>query len=192
MRPGSSLGQVNCCQLGLQLVSSMQAGETRGFFMTLADQASDGERLVGFVAVFAVICYGVARYLKTWSRRPLAPNPWDGEINADVMEDNGIPICHRCLAPHDPLANFCRDCGAPVGEYTNWLPYPYLFAVGHTLRIGTSDTFHRSPLTIAGFILLSVAEYTVFAPFYWLRLFLNIRDAHPSRPPANEFPGSKS
>jgi hypothetical protein len=160
--------------------------------MNLISQTSEAERLVGFLAVLGIVCYCFVRYLKAVSNRPLPPDPWNEQVSADLAEDNGSPICHRCLAPHDPLANFCADCGAPVGEYTNWLPYPYLFAVGHTLRIGTSGTFRRSPLTVGGFFLLSIAEYAVFAPVYWLRFLLNIPKDRPFDPPESETPVSKS
>ena len=162
--------------------------------MTLTGQTSDAERLVGFVAILGIVCFCVVRYLSALSRRPLAPNPWDEEINAALSNGDGVPICHRCLAPHDELTNFCANCGAPVGEYTNWLPYPYLFAVGHTLRIGTSGTFRRSPLTIAGFMLLAVVEYAVFAPVYWARFFFNISNSPGSESPASasDPPGGES
>jgi hypothetical protein len=158
--------------------------------MDLTSQTFEGERLVGILAVLGVIGYFFVRFLKAVLSRPLRPDPWDEQVSADLAEGNGIPICHRCLAPHGPLQNFCADCGAPVGEYTNWLPYPYLFSLGHTLRIGTSDTFRRSPLTVAGFILLSLVEYAVLAPFYWIRLFLNISHQHSSAPPADEISGT--
>jgi hypothetical protein len=159
--------------------------------MTLTGQTSDVERLVGLLAVLGLVCYFVVRCLKSVLNRPLPPDPWDEQVSADLAEGNGTPICHRCLTPHDPLQNFCADCGAPVGKYTHWLPYPYLFALGHTLRIGTSGTFRRSPLTIAGFIILSLAEYAVFAPVYWLRFFLNSSNEPASHSPESETPGSK-
>jgi hypothetical protein len=55
-----------------------------------------------------------------------------------------------------------------VGQYTNWLPFPYLFSVGHALRIGTSGEFRRSPLTVIGFMLFGLAEYALFVPIYWI------------------------
>lgn len=147
-------------------------------------QTSEAQRLVGFLAIAGLVCYFLVRYLKRWlSRPPLLPDPWDDQVSADLAAGKGAPICHRCLVPHDPLINFCSACGAPVGQYTNWMPYPYLFTVGHTLRIGTSGTFRRSPLTIGGFILLAFAEYAMFAPIYWLRMFLNISNEHLSSPP---------
>ena len=160
--------------------------------MNLTGQMSNAERLVGILAVLGVVCFFFVSCLKAWLSRPLPPDPWDEQVSADLAEGNGTPICHRCLTPHDPLANFCADCGAPVGEYTNWLPYPYLFSIGHTLRIGTSGTFRRSPLIIAGFILLAVVEYAVFAPFYWLRFFLNLANRPHSAPPAHEISGGES
>ena len=160
--------------------------------MDFIGQTTHAERLVGFLAAFGIVCYLFVRVLKAALSRPLSPDPWDEQISADLAEGNGTPICHRCLAPHDPLANFCTDCGAPVGKYTTLLPYPYLFAIGHTLRIGTSGTFRRTPLTIVGFIILSIAEYAVFAPIYWIRFLLNLSHERLSSPHDSGSPVEKS
>jgi hypothetical protein len=160
--------------------------------MNLIGQTSEAERLVGILAGLGLVGYFFVSGVMSWLRRPLPPDPWDEQVSADLAEGNGAPICHRCLAAHDAMADFCPDCGASVGKYTNWLPYPYVFALGHTLRIGTSGTFRRSPLTIAGFIILSIAEYAVFAPFYWLRFFLNLPNGRSSSSPENEIPDDKS
>ena len=161
--------------------------------MNSIDQTSEGERLVGFLALLGLICFFLVRYLKSVLSRPLPPDPWDEQISANLAEGKGTPICQRCLAPHDRLMNFCADCGAPVGKYTNLLPYPYLFAIGHTLRIGTSGSFRRSPLTIAGFLLFSLAEYAVFAPVYWVRFALNITNQRgASSQPESEIPAADS
>jgi hypothetical protein len=82
--------------------------------------------------------------------------------------------------------DFCSACGAAVGRYTNWLPYPYLFSVGHVLRIGTSGDFKQSALTITGFLFLGLVEYTVFAPIYWFMLARGIN--HHGRFSARQLP----
>jgi hypothetical protein len=72
--------------------------------------------------------------------------------------------------PREAAVDFCPECGAPVGTYTNWLPFPYLFSLGHTVRLGASGDFERTPVTLAGFWLLGLIEYTALAPLYWYRL----------------------
>jgi|SRR5436189_3646285 len=128
---------------------------------------------VGILAIAALACFGLWVFIRWLSTGPTTPDPWDDEIAAAIGGEDATPLCHHCLAPHDPSLNFCPDCGAAVGMYTNWMPYPYVFSLGHVLRIGTSGDFKRSPLNIVGFVLLSSAEYTFFAPIYWIMLSRN-------------------
>jgi hypothetical protein len=59
-----------------------------------------------------------------------------------------------------------------------------------TLRIGASGDYKRSPLTIAGFFCLGIAEYELFAPVYWFMLLKGLsahdHSAPPSDPPPRE------
>src|SRR2546425_9247349 len=119
--------------------------------------ASNPEMTLGFLAICALAGYGIYPLIRWLLSGPSAPEPWGADIAAEIAKEEAIPLCHRCLSPHDPLADFCSNCGAPVGQYTNWLPYPYLFSIGHTLRMGTTGEFKHSPLTILGFILLELA-----------------------------------
>jgi hypothetical protein len=43
--------------------------------------------------------------------------------------------------------------------------------LGHTLRLGTAGDYKRSPITVLGFVLLALAEYTIFAPIYLYQFF---------------------
>src|SRR5258706_13395673 len=99
---------------------------------------------VGVWVVLGMAGYGFWALIRWVLNSPVRPDPWDDQVAGEIAKDDATPLCHRCLAPHDPLANFCPDCGAPVGEYTNLLPYPYVFSIGHTLRIGTVGEFKRS------------------------------------------------
>jgi hypothetical protein len=63
------------------------------------------------------------------------------------------------------------------------LPFPYLFSIGHTLRIGTDGRFKRSPLTITGFLLVGLAEYALFAPVYWFVFLKRLLHPPPADPP---------
>jgi hypothetical protein len=142
--------------------------------MTFDAHINDPERLVGFLAILLVSSYGMIRFYQRLIATPSRSDPWDEKVQLEIAEGNCAPVCHRCLTPHDSLVNFCPECGAPVGEYTNLLPFPYLFSIGHTLRIGTTGSFRRSPVTIAGFLFFGLVEYAVFAPIYWIFFFLNL------------------
>lgn len=151
--------------------------------MTFLGQMSHGsgepELLVGVLAIgFLVVC-GVWALVRFVRRKPVEPDPWDESVATEIAEEDATPLCHRCLNAHAPEADFCPACGAAVGQYTNWLPYPYLFSVGHTLRIGTSGEFRRSPLTLVGFVLFSLVEYALFAPVYWIVMFWNYLERGP-------------
>ena len=149
---------------------------------------------VGVLAIAILLCLGLWKLIRWLFNGPQQPDPWSDEVATEIAKDDAVPLCHRCLAPHESWVDFCPDCGAPVGPYTNWLPYPYLFSIGHTLRIGTSGDFRHSPLTIAGFFLLGIAEYALFAPVYWFILLKGL-SAHgqsvpPSDPPPRETPSA--
>lgn len=156
--------------------------------MIFAVQAYGPERLVGYLAITGLGCFLFVRFFVWLLKGPREPDPWGEQIAAELAEGNCTPVCHRCLTPHDPLVNFCPKCGAAVGEYTNLLPFPHLFSVGHGLRIGTSGGFKRSPLIVGGFILLAIAEYAVFAPVYWVMLFRNISEQQHTEAPAGPEP----
>jgi hypothetical protein len=142
------------------------------------------EKLVGFLGVLALCCSGVWLLVRWLFRGPIQPDPWSDEIAAELKAEEAAPLCHRCLCPHGASADFCPECGAPVGTYTNWLPFPYLFSIGHMLRIGTAGEFRHSPLTIIGFFLFGLVEYALFAPVYWFVFFRSLLHRAPAGPPA--------
>jgi hypothetical protein len=108
------------------------------------------------------------------------PDPWDQEIEAELRDGRAEPLCLKCLTPHSGQRWFCTGCGAPVGEYNNWMPYLSVFSEGEVLRTGVDPTVRRSPIIIAGFILYSLTSYTVFAPVYWWRLYQNLKRSQKS------------
>lgn len=140
----------------------------------LSHAKSDPELLVGVVAAAGLVAFGVWVFMKRVLKQPAPPDPWDATITAEIGSEAATPLCHRCLTAHDSSADFCPACGAAVGQYTNWLPYPQLFSIGHALRIGTSGEFRRSPLTVSFFLLFSLVEYTLFAPIYWTFMALKL------------------
>jgi hypothetical protein len=143
---------------------------------------SDPERLVGILAILGLLCLAVWKGVKWLLEARPASDPWDETVAAEVEKDKAIPLCHHCLTPHNTFVDFCPSCGTPVGQYTNWLPFPQLFSIGHVLRTGTSGDYKRSPLTIVGFMLFALAQYTLFVPIYWI-MFL--RKLLYPRPPDN-------
>jgi len=147
--------------------------------------------LIGIVAG-SVLFHCLWLFLQRLKVGPTTPDPWDDQVAAAMENDDAVPLCHHCLAPHSAAADFCPECGAAVGEYTNWLPYPYLFSVGHALRIGAFGNFKRSPLTVAGFLALGFIEYVIFAPFYWFRLLQNASREHPTDSTPDNSPGESA
>jgi len=143
------------------------------YFAQLQYHSRYPDVLIGIVAG-SVLFHCLWLFLQRLKVGPTTPDPWDDQVTEAMENDDAIPLCHHCLAPHSAAADFCPECGAAVGVYTNLLPFPYLFSVGHALRIGAFGNFKRSPLTVAGFLALGFIEYSVFAPFYWFRLLRNI------------------
>ncbi len=61
----------------------------------------------------------------------------------------------------------------PTGAYNNLNPYLYIFSLGEALRQGVYGAVRLNLLTVVDYVLLSAAEYVVFAPLYWYRLARN-------------------
>jgi hypothetical protein len=123
----------------------------------------------------------------------MIPSPWGSDVEEAMRSPDARPLCFRCLEPLEGGPAFCPQCGAATGEYTNWSPYLYLFTVGDILRQGTSGRFRVRPLTVAGFLLFSLLEYTVFAPVYWFLLLRNLRSQRSKPDPVeSEHAGSAS
>ncbi|HKI68058.1 MAG TPA: zinc ribbon domain-containing protein [Verrucomicrobiae bacterium] len=146
--------------------------------------ADDPNMAVGFIGLIVLMIAGVWAFMRWVLSGPERPDPWGEEVSAEISGGDATPICHRCFTPHKPFAHFCPNCGTPVGPYTNLMPFPYVFSVGHVLRLGTDGAFRRSLLTVAGFILIAIAEYALFAPVYWFMFFRKQFLLHQSAPPA--------
>lgn len=160
--------------------------------MIFAEQTAHSARPTYFLLVFGVLYFCLVNLIRWFCYGPSKPDPWDEQTTSDLQEGNCTPICHRCFNPHDPLENFCPKCGAPVGTYTNLLPFLFPFSVGHTMRIGTSGRFKRSPLIIIGFIVAAFVTGAFIAPFYCIRLFMNVFNQPPADTSANEINGGRS
>ncbi|HSH93073.1 MAG TPA: hypothetical protein VK968_02930 [Roseimicrobium sp.] len=150
--------------------------------MILATQIKDPDGLVGTLALVLLLSVGLVRLFRWHTDRPASPDPWNDEVAAGMDAEDAKALCHQCLEAHDSSHDFCKDCGAPVGQYTNWLPFPFYFSIGHILRLGASGGYKETPFTVCGFILLGLAEYGWFAPVYWWRLLNNIPTDRSSEP----------
>jgi hypothetical protein len=145
--------------------------------MMLAAQAYDSydpERPIGVLAVLAILVFGAFRLILWIVRTPHQPEPWDEETSRQIESEDAMPLCLRCLTEHGGVADFCPNCGAPVGAYNNFSPYFCLFSIGHALRTGAEGKFRRSPFTIIGFLFFGLMEYSVFFPLYCIRFFRNL------------------
>ena len=134
---------------------------------------------IGVIAIVAVAGVFFWRGLRWfWQRKP-HPNPWNEETEARIQQSDAVPLCTRCLEPHEPTAQFCPNCGLPVDSLVPFSPYLYVFALGDVLVSGTTRKFRVNWLTVFGYIFLSSIEYTIFAPVYWFLLFRNLKQNTP-------------
>jgi uncharacterized membrane protein len=49
------------------------------------------------------------------------------------------------------------------------------FSQGEVLRNGVTDKLPHNTLIVAGYLLLSLCTYFVFAPIYWIFLFRHLK-----------------
>ncbi len=144
------------------------------------------ETTVGVLAAILLVVIVGGRLLAVWFRGPVKPDPWGAEVSQALVE--APPLCLHCQTPHSEAACFCPNCGAAVGEFNNVSPYLYIFSLGEALRAGTQDRAPRRGLALAGYVLIALAEYAIFAPVYWFFLFRNYLRLRHTRPPPE--PGS--
>ena len=149
------------------------------------------ESLVGVLAVIGIGGVLVVRAFKSWFARPATPDPWGPEVTEAMEQPDATAVCPHCQCPHEATRWFCSECGRSVGDYNNLNPYLYLFSLGEVLREGTSGRVRKSWLTVAGYVVLSLIEYAVFAPIYWFFLFRNLSGKTPPDQAAAEPPVMK-
>jgi hypothetical protein len=127
------------------------------------------------VLVFMVLIALLMRRFFLWVKEgPVTPDPWAKEDDDAVKQTDAVPLCPRCLSPQEEDCRFCAACGSATGLYNNWSPYLYIFSMGEVLRLGTGGSIQTNLVTVLGYLLLSVAQYTVFAPVYWFLFFRNL------------------
>lgn len=137
--------------------------------------AMNPEKIVAAVATTGIVLFALWRLGRWFFGGPASPNPWDDKVEQSIHEPDATPICRRCLEPHEESARYCAHCGLPVDALVPLSPFHQVFAIGDVLLTGTQRKFPVNWLTITGYILLSMAQYLVFAPFYWFFLLRNVR-----------------
>jgi hypothetical protein len=110
-----------------------------------------------------------------WWRSLDKPNPWPDELDIAVRAPDAIPVCHHCTTPCDVPVWFCPSCGAAVGPYNNVMPYIYIFSIGEALRSGVGPEAHFTPFRVVAYIVVGFSEYVIFAPIYYICLYMNHR-----------------
>jgi|SRR5580765_2086584 len=132
-----------------------------------------------FAAIIGLTAVGVFSFwrLLRWIRSaPVKPDPWDEATEAAVQAEDAVPVCHHCLTPARPDQWFCEHCGCAVGPYNNMMPFLNVFSEGEVFRNGVFAHVRRTPLTVFGYLLGSLANYLIFAPVYWFFLFRHWRE----------------
>lgn len=140
--------------------------------------ASDPYQIIGGLGIAFLLLAGVWRLIAWVREAPVKPDPWDAEVEQKLSEPETAEVCPHCSTPQPPTAWFCRNCGKAVGPYNNLMPFVNVFSEGEVLRNGTSGRFRSRPFIIAGYLLLSLAAYSFFAPIFWFFLLANLRN-HP-------------
>lgn len=109
------------------------------------------------VAVVIVLAFAVYRLVQHIRRLVPSPDPWEKEVEAAIEDESATSVCHRCFTEQEPNALFCPKCGTAVGDYNNILPWVNVFSEGEVLRNSLFDRLRVNVLTVAGFVLFTVA-----------------------------------
>lgn len=73
------------------------------------------------IFIVAIIVFVLIRII---ARIPVSPDPWEGEIKREDLENNSIPVCSKCTkVVKGPLQDYCPYCGNVTGEYTRYVPF---------------------------------------------------------------------
>jgi hypothetical protein len=139
---------------------------------------SDPYQVVGGFGMMFLFLAGLWQLIVWVREAPITPDPWDAEVGQKLSEPDAVEVCPHCLAQQPPTAWFCTHCGKAVGPYNNLMPFLNVFSEGEVFRNGTTDRFRNRPLIVIGYMLLSLAAYSFFAPIFWFFLLSNLK-----RPP---------
>ena len=135
--------------------------------------ASDPNILIGEIALGGLAVVAFWRLIAWIRDAPARPDPWDTEVEQKLTE--AVEVCPHCLTEQPPTAWFCKGCGRAVGPYNNLMPYLQVFSEGEVFRNGASGQFRNRPMIMAGYFLILVGMYPLFAPLYLFSLLANRR-----------------
>lgn len=139
------------------------------------DQATPAEETV-LTTVIVLVGISSLLALGRWIMgAAVRPDPWHGDPDVNPDSQEAHPLCTRCLSQLEETDWFCAACGKAAAPTTNMMPFLESLSLGDVLRQGTDGRFRKNPLSVAGYIVLSVTQYWIFAPVYWWRLYRNIR-----------------
>ena len=157
--------------------------------VTLRSIAMNPEIVVAAVVTTGIVLFVLWRAGRWFFGGPASPNPWDEQVEQSIQGSDATPICRRCLEPYEESARYCSHCGLPVDALVPLSPFHQVFAIGDVLLTGTQRKFPVNWMTITGYILLSMVQYLIFAPFYWFCLLRNVRRIRAeSKPPVDLAP----
>jgi len=131
------------------------------------------EETVGTLAILGLIGLAIGAFCRWLLACPRTPDPWGAEVEQAVEREEAVPVCPHCLAPQEHNGWFCPECGSTTGQYSNYLPYVYIFSMGDAVRAGVERRGRWTPLLVAGYVLISITYFYILAPVYCLLLFLN-------------------
>ena len=155
---------------------------------SIAFPATPGET-VGALAILVLCGAALYAFWRWLFACPRTPDPWSAEVEQAVEGQAAVPVCPHCLAPQEHNGWFCPECGSTTGQYSNYLPFVYLFSIGDAVRAGVERRSKWTPFLVAGYVLIAFALLSIFAPVYCLFLFLNRSRITHLQPPAQ---GSES
>jgi ribosomal protein L40E len=147
--------------------------------------ASDPYQVVGGFGLVFLFLAGLWQLIVWVREAPVKPDPWNAEVEQKLSEPETAEVCSHCLTEQPPTAWFCRHCGKAVGPYNNLMPFVNVFSEGEVFRNGATGRFRNRPLVILGYLMLSLAAYSFFAPVFWVVLLSNLKRP-PHKPEATE------
>ena len=130
------------------------------------------EETVILLAVLGLVGAAVYLFCRWLLACPRTPDPWGSDIEQAVEREDAVPVCAHCLAPQDHNGWFCPECGSTSGQYSNYLPFVYLFSIGDAVRAGVQQPNRWSPLLVVWLVLVAFAWLSILAPIYCVFLFL--------------------
>src|ERR1035437_1843876 len=137
--------------------------------------ASDPNLIIVGFAVGGLMLAGLWRLIAWVRDAPTTPDPWSTDVEQKMSEPESVEVCHRCFTEQPDNAWFCAHCGSAVGPYNNCMPWVCIFSQGEVFRNGVDSKLPANSLTIFGSLFYSLANYTIFAPIYWIYFLKNQR-----------------